>query len=73
MSNRRDNALLDTLSETRRLVGDLETPAGAEFSLESILAEFGQGEAEPALKREETPAAEGKAEEPAAPREPEEP
>ena len=73
MSNRRDNDLLDTLSETRRLVGDLETPAGAEFSLESILAEFGQGEAEPALKREETPAAEGKAEEPAAPREPEEP
>ena len=72
MSNRRDDDLFDTLSETRRLVGDLETPAGAEFSLESILAEFGQGEAEPAPKREETPAAEVTAAESAAPQRAEE-
>ena len=57
MSNRRDDDLFDTLSETRRLVGELETPAGEEFSLESILAEFGQDAAEPAPKREVTPPA----------------
>lgn len=55
MSNRRNDDIFDTLSETRRLVGDLETPAGEEFSLESILAEFGQDGAEPAPKREVTP------------------
>ena len=58
MNNRRNDDILDTLSETRRLVGDLETPAGTEFSLESILAEFGQDGAEPAPKREVTPPAE---------------
>ena len=58
MSNRRNDDIFDTLSETRRLVGDLETPAGEEFSLESILAEFGQDGAEPAPKREVTPPAE---------------
>ena len=56
MSKRSDD-LFDTLSETKRLVGDLEAPAGEEFSLESILAEFGQGVAEPAQKQEETPPA----------------
>ena len=40
MSNRRDD-IFDTLSETKRLVGDLEIPTGEEFSLQSILAECG--------------------------------
>ena len=52
MSNRRNDELFHTLSETRLLVGNMEVPSGEEFSLESILAEFGQGEAEPALKTE---------------------
>ena len=34
----------------------MEIPSGEEFSLESILAEFGQGEAEPAPKKETVPA-----------------
>ena len=62
MSNRRDD-IFDTLSETKRLVGDLEIPTGEEFSLQSILAEFGQGAAEPAPKEETTPAHEEPAEE----------
>ena len=70
MSNRRDDDLFDTLSETRRLVGDLEMPAGEEFSLESILAEFGQGEAEPALKQEERVIQPAEPEETAVPQEP---
>lgn len=48
MSKRYDDELFHTLSETKRLVGDTPVPAGEEFSLESILAEFGQGAAEPA-------------------------
>ncbi len=56
MSNRRDDKLFNTLSETRLLVGNLEVPAGEEFSLEAILAEFGQGEAEPAPMKESAPA-----------------
>ena len=52
MSNRRNDELFHTLSETRLLVGNMEVPSGEEFSLESILAEFGQGEAEPAPKKE---------------------
>ena len=62
MSNRRDD-IFDTLSETKRLVGDLEIPAGEEFSLQSILAEFGQGAAEPAPKEETAPACEEPVEE----------
>lgn len=62
MSNRRDD-IFDTLSETKRLVGDLEIPTGEEFSLQSILAEFGQGAAEPAPKEEPAPACEEPVEE----------
>jgi hypothetical protein len=57
MSDRRDD-IYDTLSESKKLVGDLEVPTGDEYSLNSILAEFGQGAAEPAPKKEETAAAE---------------
>ena len=71
MSDRRDE-LFDTLSETRRLVGDVEMPAGGEFSLESILAEFGQGAAEPAPKEEPTDPVEEKKAVPVAEKEPEE-
>lgn len=63
MIDRRDNDLFDTLSETKRLVGELEAPHGEEFSLESILAEFGQDAAEPVPKREVTPPAPGPEEE----------
>ena len=52
MSDRRDD-IFDTLSESKKLVGDLEVPTGEEYSLNSILAEFGQGAAEPAPKAEE--------------------
>lgn len=71
MSDRRDE-LFDTLSETRRLVGDVEMPAGGEFSLESILAEFGQGAAEPAPREEPTALVEEKKAEPVPEKEPEE-
>ena len=54
MSDRRNKDLLDTLEETKRLVGDLETSAGGAFSLDDILAEFGQGAAEPAPREEPT-------------------
>ena len=65
MSNRRDDPLFDTLSETKRLVGDVETPAGGEFSLESILAEFGQGAAKPAPEEASAPPVEEAVAEPA--------
>ena len=71
MSKRRNDDLFDTLSETKRLVGDLDVPTGGEFSLESILAEFGQSAAEPAPKQgtipvqEELPAEEVPQEAPA--------
>ena len=71
MTDRHDE-LFDTLSETRRLVGDVETPAGGEFSLESILAEFGQGAAEPAPKEVPSVPVEEKAEVPVPEREAEE-
>ena len=48
MSERHYDDIFDTLA-------DLEIPEGEEFSLESILAEFGQGAAEPALKEAEMP------------------
>ena len=69
MSDRRDD-IYDTLSESKKLVGDLEVPAGDEYSLNSILAEFGQGAAQPAPK-EEKAAAEPTAEEPVVELEPE--
>ena len=47
MSDRRDD-ILDTLTESKRLVGDLELPTGEEYSINSILTEFGQDAAEPA-------------------------
>jgi len=53
MSQRQHDDIFDTLSETRRLLGDLEIPAGEEFSLDAILAEFGQGAAEPAPTAQE--------------------
>ena len=43
MSERHYDDIFDTLA-------DLEIPEGEEFSLEAILAEFGQGVAEPAQK-----------------------
>lgn len=49
MSKRQYDDIFDTLSETHRLLRDLEAPEGEEFSLSAILAEFGQGAAEPAL------------------------
>ena len=49
MSDRHDD-IAEMLSETKRLLGDLEAPGGEEFSLDHILAEFGQGAAEPAQK-----------------------
>ena len=49
MSERHDD-IADMLSETKRLLGDLKTPEGEEFSLDNILAEYGQGAAEPAQK-----------------------
>lgn len=52
MSNRRDDDFLDTLEETQRLVGDLDASAGDAFSLDDILAEFGQDAAKPTPKRE---------------------
>ena len=52
MSNRRDDDFLDTLRETQRLVGDVEASAGDAFSLDDILAEFGQDAAKPAPKQE---------------------
>ncbi len=60
MSKRRNDDLFHTLSETHLLVGNMEVPSGEEFSLESILAEFGQGEAEPAPKTESEPVQEAK-------------
>lgn len=72
MSKRRDDDLFDTLSETKRLVGELEMPVGEEFSLESILAEFGQDAAEPAPKREVAPPVPEPEEEIPAPEEPKE-
>lgn len=48
MSKRQYDDIFDTLSETHRLLRDLEVPEGEEFSLSAILAEFGQGAAEPA-------------------------
>lgn len=49
MSERHDD-IADMLSETKRLLGDLKTPEGEEFSLDNILAEYGQGAAEPTQK-----------------------
>lgn len=51
MSSRHDD-IADMLSETKRLLGNLETPEGEEFSLDDILAEFGRSGAEPAPKEE---------------------
>ena len=51
MSDRRDD-ILDTLTESKRLVGDLELPTGEEYSINSILTEFGQDAAEPAPEEE---------------------
>ena len=51
MSDRRDD-ILDTLTESKRLVGDLEMPTGEEYSINSILTEFGQDAAEPAPEEE---------------------
>lgn len=51
MSKRQYDDIFDTLSETHRLLRDLEVPEGEEFSLSAILAEFGQGAAEPAPDR----------------------
>ncbi len=56
MNDRHDD-IFHTLSETKELLGDLEVPAGDDFSLENILAEYGRSEAKPAPKREETVAA----------------
>lgn len=52
-----DEELLHTLSETKRLLDGIEEVQGEEFSLESILAEFGHGAAESSLygKPEPTP------------------
>ncbi len=49
MSDHHDE-ILDMLSETKRLVGDLEIGADDSFSLDDILTEFGQSAAEPAPK-----------------------
>ena len=56
MSDRRDD-ILDTLTESKRLVGDLELPTGEEYSINSILTEFGQDAAEPAPEEETAPEA----------------
>ncbi len=67
MNDRHDD-ILKTLSETKELLGDLEMPAGDDFSLENILAEFGRSEAKPAPKEEETvPTAPAEPETPAEP------
>ena len=63
MNDRHDD-ILHTLSETKELLGDFEVPAGDDFSIEDILSEFGQGEAEPAPKRKK-PQSAAPAEEPA--------
>ena len=56
MSDRRDD-ILDTLTESKRLVGDLELPTGEEYSINSILTEFGQDAAEPAPEEGTAPEA----------------
>ena len=57
MSDRYDD-IAQMLSETKRLLGELEAPTGEEFSVDHILAEFGQSGAEPAQNEESAVAAE---------------
>ena len=71
MSNWRDDDILNMLEETQRLVGDSEISADEAFSLDDILAEFGQDAAKPAPKQEAAePAPERAPEEPASKQEP---
>ena len=56
MSKYTDDELYQVLTETGRLLKDVAPVEGEEYSLDSILAEFGQGGAKPAPKREELPA-----------------
>ena len=56
MSKYTDDEQYQVLTETGRLLKDVAPVEGEEYSLDSILAEFGQGGAKPAPKREELPA-----------------
>ena len=48
MKNEQDKQLYETLTRTGRLLKNIEPVEGEEYTLESILAEFGKGAAEPA-------------------------
>ena len=57
MSRYTDDELYQILTETGRLLKGVKPMEGEEYSLEAILAEFGQDEAKPAKKEEKAPAA----------------
>ena len=56
MSRERDQKLYDSLTATGRLLEGREVVEGEEYSVESILAEFGRGAAEPAPEERPSPA-----------------
>lgn len=55
MSKEQDKQLYETLTRTGRLLKGIEPVEGEEYTLESILAEFGQGGAKPAQNPEPLP------------------
>ena len=57
MSRYTDDELYQILTETGRLLKGVKPMEGEEYSLDAILAEFGQDAAKPAAKKEEAPAA----------------
>ena len=58
MASEQDKHLYETLTQTARLLQSIQPVEGEEYTLESILAEYGSGAAEPVLMEPEMPEAE---------------